>query len=103
MRRSCAPRSKLATEDAEDEADPIVAEVRAGRERLAARFDFDIDAIVRHVQKLEAEEIGARAPSPRGVAVAVDAAKERAMSQDALRMGASPASTAGPPAGDQPG
>ncbi|MCY4076750.1 MAG: hypothetical protein OXH04_15110 [Acidobacteria bacterium] len=35
--------------------DPIVAEVRAVRDRLAARFDYDIEAIVRHVQKLEAE------------------------------------------------
>ncbi len=37
------------------ELDPIVAEVRAVRDRLAARFDYDIEAIVRHVQKLEAE------------------------------------------------
>ncbi len=37
------------------ELDPIMAEVRAVRERLAARFDYDIEAIVRHAQKLEAE------------------------------------------------
>lgn len=37
------------------EPDPIVAEVRAVRDRLAARFDYDIEAIVRHAQKLEAE------------------------------------------------
>ena len=34
--------------------DPIVAEVRAVRDRLAARFDYDIDAIVRHIQSVEA-------------------------------------------------
>ena len=80
--------------------DPIVAEVRAVRERLAARFDYDIDAIVRHVQKLEAEAIGASAPSPRGEAVSVDVAKERAVSEDAQRTGAPPKDTAGPPADD---
>ena len=37
------------------EPDPIMAEVRAVRERLAARFDYDIEAIVRHLQRLEAE------------------------------------------------
>ena len=31
--------------------DPIVAEVR---DRLAARFNYDIDAIVRHIRNLEA-------------------------------------------------
>ena len=30
--------------------DPIVAEVRAVRDRLAARFDYDLEAILRHVQ-----------------------------------------------------
>ena len=34
--------------------DPIVAEVRAVRDRLAARFNYDIDAIVRHIQSVEA-------------------------------------------------
>lgn len=34
--------------------DPIVAEVRAVRDRLAARFNYDIDAIVRHTRNLEA-------------------------------------------------
>ena len=29
--------------------DPIVAEVRAARDRLAARFDYDLEAIFRHV------------------------------------------------------
>ena len=35
-------------------ADPIVAEVRAARDRLAARFDYDLEAIVRHIQAEEA-------------------------------------------------
>ncbi len=35
-------------------ADPIVAEVRAVRDRLAARFDYDLEAIFRHVQAEEA-------------------------------------------------
>ena len=34
--------------------DPIVAEVRAVRDRLAARFNNDVDAIVRHIQSVEA-------------------------------------------------
>ncbi|MCY3820690.1 MAG: hypothetical protein OXH52_15235 [Gammaproteobacteria bacterium] len=34
--------------------DPIVAEVRAARDRLAARFDYDLEAIYRHVQAEEA-------------------------------------------------
>ena len=34
--------------------DPIVADVRAVRDRLAARFNYDIDAIVRHIQSVEA-------------------------------------------------
>ena len=34
--------------------DPIVAEVRAVRDRLAARFNYDVDAIVRHIQSVEA-------------------------------------------------
>lgn len=36
------------------EPDPIVAEVRAVRDRLAARFNYDIDAIVRHIRSVEA-------------------------------------------------
>ena len=33
--------------------DPIVAEVRAARDRLAARFDYDLEAIFRHIQAEE--------------------------------------------------
>ena len=34
-------------------ADPILAEVWAVRDRLAARFDYDLDAIFRHVKAEE--------------------------------------------------
>ena len=34
--------------------DPIMAEVRATRDRLAARFDYDLEAIFRHIQEREA-------------------------------------------------
>ena len=34
--------------------DPIMAEVRATRDRLAARFDYDVEAIFRHIQAREA-------------------------------------------------
>jgi len=33
--------------------DPIVEEVRAVRDRLAARFDYDIASILRHLRELE--------------------------------------------------
>ena len=33
--------------------DPIVAEVRRVRDRLAARFNYDLDAIAAHYKKLE--------------------------------------------------
>ena len=81
-------------------ADPIVAEVRAVRERLAARFDYDIDAIVRHVQGLEAAATRAGALGAERETVAVDAANERTASEDAQRMGAPPEDTAGPAADD---
>ena len=35
-------------------ADPILAELWAVRDRLAARFDYDLDAIFRHVKEEEA-------------------------------------------------
>ncbi|MEO7086271.1 MAG: hypothetical protein ABI442_11210 [Gemmatimonadaceae bacterium] len=40
--------------------DPIVAEVRAVRDRLAARFDYDIDRIVDHF-------IAEQAPRPKAI------------------------------------
>lgn len=36
-------------------ADPILAELWAARDRLAARFDYDVDAIFRHVKAEEAK------------------------------------------------
>ena len=36
-------------------ADPILAELWAVRDRLAARFDYDLDAIFRHVKEEEAK------------------------------------------------
>ena len=34
--------------------DPIMAELRAARDRLAARFNYDVEAIFRHIQEREA-------------------------------------------------
>ena len=34
--------------------DPIMAELRATRDRLAARFNYDVEAIFRHIQAREA-------------------------------------------------
>ena len=82
----CTPE-QLVTEDAERKADPIVAEVRAVWKRLAARFDYDIDAIMRNVQKLEAEETRAGAAPPQREASVVDAAKERGASEATQRTG----------------
>jgi hypothetical protein len=36
------------------ERDPIVAEIRAIRERQAARFNYDIDAILKDAQQRDA-------------------------------------------------
>ena len=36
-------------------ADPILAELWAVRDRLAARFDYDLDAIFRHIKAQEAK------------------------------------------------
>ena len=36
------------------DSDPIVGEIRAIRERIAARFNYDIDAIVDDAQQREA-------------------------------------------------
>ena len=44
--------------------DPIVAEVRRTREILAAKFNFDIDAIFADMQKRQAA-LGDRLVSPR--------------------------------------
>ena len=44
--------------------DPIVAEVRAARGRLAARFDYDLEAIFRHIQAEEARSGLTYVPCP---------------------------------------
>ena len=44
--------------------DPIVAEVRAARDRLAARFGYDLEAIFRHVQAEEARSGLTYVPCP---------------------------------------
>jgi hypothetical protein len=44
--------------------DPIVAEVHRTREMLAAKFNFDIDAICADMQKRQAD-LGDRLVSPR--------------------------------------
>jgi len=47
--------------------DPIVAETRAARERLVARFDGDLDALWRHLQDAQkqfGDRVVRRAPKP---------------------------------------
>jgi hypothetical protein len=54
--------------------DPIVAEVRRAREQLAARFDFDVDAIFADIQNRQTA-LGRRLVSraqPAGPEGAVD-------------------------------
>ena len=54
--------------------DPIMAEVRATRDRLAARFGYDLKAIFRHVQAREARSGLTYVPCPpRPTASAEDA------------------------------
>ena len=53
--------------------DPIVAEVHRTREMLAAKFNFDIDAIFADMQKRQAE-LGDRLVSPRTQAEPTDEA-----------------------------
>jgi len=46
-------------------SDPIVAEIRAIREQIAARFNYDIDAIVKDAQERDAvgdREVVSRPP-----------------------------------------
>lgn len=35
--------------------DPLITEIRRVRDRLAARFDYDVKAIVAHYQQMERE------------------------------------------------
>ena len=58
--------------------DPIVAEVRAVRDRLAARFNYDIDAIVRHIQSVEAASGRTYVQPPQSSIAAMNAAMDSA-------------------------
>ena len=44
--------------------DPIMAELRAARDRLAARFNYDVEAIFRHIQEREARSGLTYVPCP---------------------------------------
>lgn len=55
--------------------DPIVAELRAIRDRLAAECDYDIEEIFRRVRKRQAESgLEHVSPAPRRAAPRQDAA-----------------------------
>ena len=56
--------------------DPIVAEVRAARGRLAARFDYDLEAIFRHIQAEEARSGLMYVPCPPRETALADGARE---------------------------
>ena len=58
--------------------DPIVAEVRAARDRLAARFNYDIGAIVRHIQSVEAASDRTCVQPPQSSIAAMNAATDKA-------------------------
>ena len=58
--------------------DPIVAEVRAVRDRLAARFNYDVDAIVRHIQSVEAASGRTCVQPPQHSVAAMDRAQGEA-------------------------
>ena len=52
--------------------DPIMAEVRATRDRLAARFDYDLEAIFRHLREQEARSGLTYVPCPPRPAAPAD-------------------------------
>ena len=58
--------------------DPIVGEVRAVRDRLAARFNYDIDAIVRHIRSVEAASGRTYVQPPQSSTAAMNAATDSA-------------------------
>ena len=57
--------------------DPIMAEVRATRDKLAARFDYDVEAIFRHIQAREARSGLTYVPCPPRRPAPADSAQER--------------------------
>ena len=56
--------------------DPIMAEVRAARDRLAARFNYDLKAIFRHIQAEEARSGLTYVPCPPRETALADGAQE---------------------------
>ena len=56
--------------------DPIMAEVRAARDRLAARLDHDLEAIFRHIQAEEARSGLTYVPCPPRETALADGAQE---------------------------
>ena len=67
--------------------DPIVAEVRAVRDRLAARFNYDVAAIVRHIQSVEATSGRTYVQPPQSSNAAMSAATDGApRARGAVRM-----------------
>lgn len=64
-------------------ADPILAELWAVRDRLAAQFDYDLDAIFRHIKAEEAKS-GLRYVEcpPRRLSAAEDDSVEGAARDD---------------------
>ena len=56
--------------------DPIMAEVRATRDKLAARFNYDLEAIFRHLQEQEARSGLTYVPCPPRRPASADAAQE---------------------------
>jgi hypothetical protein len=72
--------------------DPIVAEVHRTREMLAAKFNFDIDAIFADMQKRQAA-LGDRLVSPKKRAEPTDKA-DPASPSDALGLSSSEAAPA---------
>lgn len=66
-------------------ADPILAELWAARDRLAARFDYDLDAIFRHVKAEEAKSGLPYEECPsRGLLPATDGTVESGARDDSL-------------------
>ena len=49
--------------------DPIVAETRAARERLVARFNGDLDALWRHLQEVQKDNVASELTfnDPKGI------------------------------------
>ena len=73
MRTTAAPIAEKAQTMTDD---PIMAEVRATRDRLAARFDYDVEAIFWHIQEREARSGLTYVSYPPRRPVSADAAQD---------------------------